>query len=117
MFDHLNEFLGRLRIGSDDERKLFFASRLKAERIEEFCKADQYKYRQRVYTPAITLWMFLCQAIGDDHSCRKAVARNFVGVSPCFRYFGERGASQLWNVSNLNRRACVVDMQVWIFHA
>lgn len=78
MFEHLNGFLKRLRIGGDDDRTLFFASRLKAERIAELCENVQYKYRERIYSPAITVWMFLCQVIGDDHSCRKAVAKNNV---------------------------------------
>ena len=78
MFQHLNRFLNSLRIGTDDERKLFFASQLKEERVAELCKKLRYEYRKRIYSPAISLWMFLCQVIGDDHSCRKAVAKNNV---------------------------------------
>ncbi len=29
----------------------------------------------RIYTPLVTLWVFLCQVLSEDHSCRWAVAR------------------------------------------
>jgi len=32
-------------------------------------------FRQRLYTPALTLWTFLSQLLDPDHSCRQAVAR------------------------------------------
>jgi len=32
-------------------------------------------FRQRIYTPAVTLWTFLSQVLDPDHSCRQAVAR------------------------------------------
>src|SRR5215472_6169774 len=32
-------------------------------------------YRDRVFTPITTIWGFLSQVLGDDHSCRDAVAR------------------------------------------
>ena len=31
-----------------------------------------------IYTPLVTLWMFLGQVIDPDHSCRQAVARLLV---------------------------------------
>jgi hypothetical protein len=32
-------------------------------------------YRDRVFSPATTIWGFLSQVLSDDHSCRDAVAR------------------------------------------
>jgi hypothetical protein len=32
-------------------------------------------FHQRLYTPALTLWVFLSQLLDPDHSCRQAVAR------------------------------------------
>ncbi len=32
-------------------------------------------WKDRVYTPLVTLWVFLGQVISADHSCRAAVAR------------------------------------------
>ena len=41
-----------------------------------------------VYTPAVTVWVFLSQCLSPDHSCRDAVARLIAwrlaaGLSPC----------------------------------
>ena len=52
---------------------------------------------------------------GGVATAERVIGKNRVLVFGIGR--GEGEASQLWNVSNLNRRACVVDMQVWIFHA
>ena len=32
-------------------------------------------WKDRIYTPLVTLWVFLGQVISADHSCRAAVAR------------------------------------------
>lgn len=45
-------------------------------------------FRERVYTPVITLWVFLSQVFSEDHSCREAVSRLIAfrlcrGLSPC----------------------------------
>src|SRR4249920_4085008 len=42
----------------------------------------------RVYSPLVTLWMFLAQVLSQDHSCRAAVARLIAhrvsrGQRPC----------------------------------
>jgi len=42
----------------------------------------------RIYSPLVTLWMFLGQVLSADHSCRAAVARLIArrlsqGQSPC----------------------------------
>jgi hypothetical protein len=45
-------------------------------------------YRERIYRPAVTLWVFLSQVLSADHSCREAVARLLAfrvasGEPPC----------------------------------
>src|SRR5262245_45664595 len=45
-------------------------------------------WKDRIYTPLITLWVFLSQVLSPDHSCRGAVARLIAhrlsnGQSPC----------------------------------
>jgi hypothetical protein len=45
-------------------------------------------FRQRIFTPAVTLWTFLSQVLDRDHSCRQAVARLLAfrtarGLSAC----------------------------------
>ena len=38
-------------------------------------------FRKRLYTPMVTLWMFLCQVLAPDQSCRAAVARLLAWIS------------------------------------
>jgi hypothetical protein len=45
-------------------------------------------WRDRIYSPLVTLWVFLGQVLSADHSCRKAVARLIAhrlarGEAPC----------------------------------
>jgi hypothetical protein len=45
-------------------------------------------WRERIYSPLVTLWVFLGQVLSADHSCRAAVARLIAhrlaqGQSPC----------------------------------
>ena len=45
-------------------------------------------WKQRIYTPLVTLWVFLEQVTSADHSCRAAVARLITrriagGRNPC----------------------------------
>src|SRR5204863_4626178 len=46
------------------------------------------RWRDRVFSPVVTLWVFLGQVLSADHSCRAAVARLIAhrlaqGQSPC----------------------------------
>lgn len=34
-----------------------------------------YSFRDRLYTPAVTVWLFILQVLSADHSCQQAVAR------------------------------------------
>lgn len=67
---------------------LFFSTRLSQERIRLECQRLQHEFRERVYSPAITVWVFLTQVLSADHSCREAVAKlNFWraarNLTPC----------------------------------
>src|SRR5258708_87074 len=42
----------------------------KCNRTDEGCS-----FRERIFTPAITIWIFLGQVLDQDHSCRQAVLR------------------------------------------
>jgi len=56
--------------------------------IAQALTAIESQWNDRIYTPLITLWVFLGQVISADHSCRAAVARLVAhrvsqGVSAC----------------------------------
>lgn len=36
---------------------------------------DRVSFFDRIYSPLVTLWVFLGQVLSQDHSCRAAVAR------------------------------------------
>src|SRR5262249_41059135 len=52
-----------------------FADVLPAERLADALRAEGARWRQVVYTPALTLWAFLTQVVSPDGSCRATVAR------------------------------------------
>jgi hypothetical protein len=52
-----------------------FADVLSGDRVERALDAEQAQWRERVYTPLVTLWAFLSQVLCPDGSCRAAVAR------------------------------------------
>lgn len=54
---------------------LFFSELLSPESVRSACQKHQYEFRERVFSPAVTLWVFLAQVLSADHSCREAVAR------------------------------------------
>jgi len=67
---------------------LYFAALLPEDRILEAFGAARATWQGWVYTPAITVWVFLSQCLGADHSCRDAVARLLAwrvaeGLRPC----------------------------------
>ena len=51
-----------------------FAGLLSSQDITQALPAD-LAWRQRLFTPVITVWVFLSQILDPDHSCRQAVAR------------------------------------------
>ena len=67
---------------------LHFAGLLSEDRILEAFGRARWFWQGWVYTPAITVWVFLSQCLSPDHSCREAVARLIgwrlvQGVGPC----------------------------------
>ena len=43
--------------------------------IQQELEAEGVSYRKRLYTPIITLWIWLCQVIDKDKSCKNAISR------------------------------------------
>jgi hypothetical protein len=67
---------------------LYFAALLSQDRILKAFGAARAAWQGWVYTPAVTVWVFLSQCLSPDHSCRDAVARLVAwrwaqGLSPC----------------------------------
>jgi hypothetical protein len=61
---------------------------LSTEIVEQALTAVGVVWNDRIYTPLVTLWVFLGQVLSADHSCRLAVARLIAhrvsqGKSPC----------------------------------
>ena len=83
-----NRIFGRLANQFSKSDSLFFHSKLSAGAIHQACQSLGHSFRERVYTPAITTWMFIGQVLSHDHSCRDAVSRLNVwrvahGKKPC----------------------------------
>jgi hypothetical protein len=67
---------------------LYFAALLPQDRILKAVTAARSFWQGWVYTPAVTVWVFLSQCLSPDHSCRDAVARLIAwrvarGQEPC----------------------------------
>jgi Transposase DDE domain len=52
-----------------------FSNVLSAEQVEQALRDDGVRWRDRLFSPALTLWAFLGQALSPDGCCRAAVAR------------------------------------------
>jgi hypothetical protein len=55
--------------------ELPFTSVLSEATIAPALDAIDFLWKDRIYTPLVTLWVFLGQVLSADHSCRAAVAR------------------------------------------
>ena len=65
-----------------------FAELLSDKTAEQALTATGLVWNDRIYTPLVTLWVFLGQVLSSDHSCRGAVARLIAhrvsqGQRPC----------------------------------
>jgi hypothetical protein len=58
-----------------EEQDLCFTRLLPQEQVEAALERHQVHYRERLYTPLLTIWTFLYQVLASDQSCRAAVAR------------------------------------------
>ena len=59
----------------DQQTGLPFVEVLSAHEVESTCRAWNHKWRSRIYTPWITLSMFLSQILSSDQSCGDALER------------------------------------------
>ncbi len=55
--------------------ELPFTDVLSESAIAQALKALDVVWLDRIYSPLVTLWVFLGQVLSQDHSCRAAVAR------------------------------------------
>jgi hypothetical protein len=65
-----------------------FADLLPEEDVQQALRDQQISFRERIFSPLVTLWVFLSQLLDPDQSCRKAVARLLAyrvsqGLKPC----------------------------------
>ena len=65
-----------------------FHELLDADMVDEALKAEKVRFNRCIYSPIVTLCLFLSQVIDPDHSCRASVARLiawrvFKGLPPC----------------------------------
>ena len=68
--------------------ELPFTDVLSRETVTQGLDTIENAWNDSVYTPLVTLWVFLGQVLSADHSCRNAVARLIVhrvsrGLNPC----------------------------------
>src|SRR4029077_1197766 len=68
--------------------RLPFSEILSAEGFAQALKTIEAPWNDRIFTPLVTLWVFLGQVLSADHSCRAAVARLIAhrlseGLRPC----------------------------------
>lgn len=79
------QFLRRQFLQDGD---LPFTNVLSESLIEQALTSIKGFWKDRIYSPLVTLWVFLGQVLSADHSCRAAVARLIAyrvsqGQSPC----------------------------------
>jgi len=65
-----------------------FADALTELSILDALEEQDVQYRDRLFSPATTIWSFLSQVLSEDHSCRDAVSRIIAhraasGLEPC----------------------------------
>jgi hypothetical protein len=65
-----------------------FTDVLSSQVVSQALTAIGARWNDRIFTPLVTLWVFLGQVLSADHSCRDAVARLIAhrvsqGLRPC----------------------------------
>ena len=71
-FRHQFRFLSRQFI---QDGELPLSNILSEDMVSEVLKDTECSWVDKIYTPPVTLWVFLSQVLSQDHSCRAAVAR------------------------------------------
>ena len=71
-----------------DSDALPFHEILDADMVESALTSEGVQFKDRIYTPFVTLCLFLSQVLDQDHSCRAAVIRLILwlalsGRKPC----------------------------------
>ena len=74
----LNRQLDSLRQQFLQEGRFRFTDVLSSETASEAMEQIEVPWNDRIFTPLVTLWVFLSQILSTDHSCRAAVARLIV---------------------------------------
>ena len=64
-----------------DSQILPFHDVLDADMVNQALHAEGVSFHERIYTPLVTLSLFLSQVIDPDHSCRAAVARLIIWMA------------------------------------
>ena len=62
------------------EGDLPFTDVLSKQIVSQALTASKVVWNNSIYSPLVTLWVFLSQVLSEDHSCRSAVAR-LIGYS------------------------------------
>jgi hypothetical protein len=70
------------------EGRLPFTEVLSAQCLAQVLHTIEFRWNDRIFTPLVTLWVFLGQVLSADQSCRAAVARLIAdrvsrGLKPC----------------------------------
>jgi hypothetical protein len=60
---------------SRQQQGLYFAALLDQQTILDAFGSASSLWQGWIYTPAVTVWVFLSQCLSPDHSCRDAVVR------------------------------------------
>ncbi len=84
----LQQQLSFLRRQFLQDGELAFSDVLSEEMVTQALTAIKVVWNERIYSPLVTLWVFLGQVLSADHSCRSAVARLIAhrlsqGERPC----------------------------------
>ena len=88
MFGLIGQQISSVMIAARAEQLLFVSKHLARDKVIEACQQLQYVFRERCFSPAETLWIFLAQVISADGSCRKALGQFNLwrlqrGLAPC----------------------------------
>lgn len=80
--------VGQLRQRLAHAPALPFSELLPGQIAEQAIRDEDVSFRDRLFSPLVTLWVFLSQVLDPDHSCRAAVARFLAwrtaqGLAPC----------------------------------
>ena len=68
-------FVSQGGVASTPARRLAFRALIEEQLIHDALGSASSLWQGWVYTPAVTIWVFLSQCLSADHSCREAVAR------------------------------------------